>query len=270
MSNAPPTSSSGIDLYHFPTPNGLKATVAFEELKSLGVDVKYTSHFVNIMKGETRAEWYTEISPNSKIPAIVDHDRNGAKVWESGSIFLYLAKHYDTSYKLHFENDQEEAEMISWIFLGNTALGPQAGAVWGLSHHPEKQRTAMKTHIAEVKRLYGVYEKRLTEGGGREYLVGAGKGKFSFADIAAITWVRIAPMSTGDPTILANSFPNLFAWSERILAREGVKKGIPEGEYFNQMRSQEGWEEGIKKGMEWVWEEDEAEEGDKKRKKDEL
>lgn len=89
---------------------------------------------------------------------------------------------------------------------------------------------------------------------------------------AAVTWLRASPLITGDAFLLSTSFPNLFAWSERILAREGVKKGIPEGEFFNQMKSQPGWEEGVKKDFEWVWEEEgaEVEEGDKKRKKDEL
>jgi len=83
-------------------------------------------------------------------------------------------------------------------------------------------------------------------------------------------------LTTGDPSLIATSFPSLHAWSERILSREGVKKGIPEGEFLGQMMSQPGWEEGVKKSFEWVWAEESAEagegivEGDKKRKKDEL
>ncbi|ORY89165.1 glutathione S-transferase [Leucosporidium creatinivorum] len=259
MSTSPAPSSSGIDLYSFPTPNGLKATIAFEELKSLGVELNYTLKTVDITKerpappGERDpaavfADRRLTVRPIFVVQ-IVDHDRRGLKIWESGAIYLYLARHYDIGYALHFEDEDEEDEMHSWLFLANAGLAGKGGTIWELSFLPTKQPAAARATIAELKRLYGVYESRLAEDGGRDYLVGVGKGKLSYADLAAYPWFRAAPVNTGLTSFSAAGFPHVAAWMERIEAREGVKKGIPKGEYINQLKSPEGWEETLKKSL---------------------
>lgn len=160
-----------------------------------------------------------EHEADDSLPQIVDHDRRGVKIWESGAIYLYLAKHYDTLYALHFEDDDEEDEMVSfdlgvgslsrpstfadlsapssflqhsWLFLANAGLAGKGGTIWELFYAEPKSPAAARATIAELKRLYGVYEARLAEHGGRNYLVGAGKGTVSYADLVSLAGLAFA------------------------------------------------------------------------------
>ncbi|GAA5842228.1 hypothetical protein JCM9279_002824 [Rhodotorula babjevae] len=267
FATGPPASESGIDFYSFPTPNGLKINVALEELANLGTPaLSWTEHTVNIMKDEQKADWFTHgVNPNSRIPAIVDRSRKDTRVFETGSMLLYLSKAYDVDYKLHFEDEADEAEMLSWIFFQHGGTGPMFGqAGHFLNAAPVKDVYAARRYINESKRLLGVYEQRLSEEGGRDYLVGPDKGKFSYADIASFTWVRAHPFSLGIVSLAEAGFPLTDAWVRRIEARPGAAKAV-EGDMIAKMKAQDGWEDKCRDKVKWVWEEET--EG---RKRDEL
>ncbi|KAL8278503.1 hypothetical protein RQP46_009193 [Phenoliferia psychrophenolica] len=262
MSVAPPRSTSGFDLYTVPTPNGLKVTLALEELKAAGVpNIAWTEHKLNFGANEQKSDWFLAINPNGRIPAFIDNDRNGIAVWETGSMILYLSKYYDTDFVLHFKEDEFETEMINWIFFQHGGLGPMQGqAGHFVSAAPEKIPYAARRYIDETKRLLQVYEDRLK---GKDYLVGPGKGKFSYADIVAVTWARASHFSMGIPHLSEAGLPLVQQWVERIEAREGAKKAFA-SDFITLGKQKSGWEEEARKKVEWVW----AEKGDKK--KDEL
>ncbi|GJN92300.1 hypothetical protein Rhopal_005330-T1 [Rhodotorula paludigena] len=266
FSTGPPASPSGIDLYSFRTPNGLQMNVALEELANLGVPVEWKEHTINISKNEQKEQWYlSEINPNGRIPAIVDRSHDNIRVFETGSILLYLSKVYDTDFKLHFEDLADETEMWSWVFFKHGGYAPMAGqAGHFLNAAPVKDVYAARRYIDEAKRLLSVYETQLSQGDGRDYLVGSGRGKFSYADIASFPWIRGHPSSLAIPSLAEAGFPALDAWVRRIEARPGSAKAI-EGDFIGKLKSEKGWEEKVREKGRWVWEEKGEE-----RKRDEL
>lgn len=208
-----------IDLYTWTTPNGRKISILLEEL---GVD--YTVHAIDITKGEQTAPDFLEISPNNKIPAIVDRD-NGLKLMESGAIMLYLAEKYD---RFIPSDPLKKYRMLEWLMWQMGGLGPMAGQV----HHFVKYNAgesayAEERYSNENKRLYGVLNKRLE---GRDYIV----DEYTIADMACWPWVSRYEWQEMD---LAD-YPNIRAWYQRIAQREAVQRGyhvpkkvneIPEG-----------------------------------------
>ncbi|SGY61741.1 BQ5605_C007g04595 [Microbotryum silenes-dioicae] len=263
----PPASSKGIDFYSVDTPNGMKISLAFAELKEAGSDLVVNRHNINFGKNEQKEEWFLkEVNPNGRIPAIVDRDRDNQSVFESGSILLYIAKHYDSTYILHFQDDKYETDMISWIFLQNAGLGPMQGqANHFLSAAPEKIPYAARRFIDETKRLLSVYEEKLV---GREYVVGEGQGKYSYADIfsiltqTAFTWIRAAPLVLG-ASLSESGFPNVEKWVARIADRPASKVSFKPDDFVTKALS--GGPEALKKRVEWVYEQKKDEQ-----KKDEL
>jgi GST-like protein len=203
-----------ITVHFWPTPNGKKITVALEEM-----GLPYTIEPVNIGKGEQFRPEFLAISPNNRMPAIVDDDPPGGgeplSIFESGAILLYLG---DKSGKFLPRDLRGRTEVTEWVFWQVGGLGPMAGQ----THHfrsfaPEKIPYAVDRYTNESKRLYGVLDKRLA---GREYVC----GDFSIADIAAYPWV----IPEGQGQNMAD-FPHLAAWMERMKARPGVARGMEVG-----------------------------------------
>ena len=200
-----------IDLYSFPTPNGRKISVALEEL-----GLPYRAHLVDIRRGAQFAPDFLAISPNNKIPAIVDEDGpDGAPIalFESGAILLYLA---EKTGRLVPADARGRHEVVQWLMLQMGGVGPMFGQ---LSHFtayaPEHVPYAVARYTAEVERLLGVLEKRLET---REWLAGT---SYSVADIATYCWVAISPLRKGEP----ERWPSVGAWVERIRARPAVGRG---------------------------------------------
>jgi GSH-dependent disulfide-bond oxidoreductase len=196
-----------IDLYYWPTPNGWKISIFLEE-----AGLAYNVIPVNIGKGDQFKPEFLAISPNNRMPAIVDHE-NGVSVFESGAILQYLAEKTGTFYGA---NAREKIEVNEWLFWQMGGLGPMAGQ----THHfrqyaPEKIDYAITRYTNEVNRLYGVMNKRLAT---RDYL----SGSYSIADMACVGWVRLYERQGQDMA----QFPHLKAWLERLLARPAVQKGI--------------------------------------------
>ena len=192
-----------IDLYTWPTPNGRKVSIALEEM---GLD--YNAHPVNIGKDEQFAPNFLAISPNNKIPAIVDQD-NGRSLMESGAILLYLAD------KTGQFGGADRWITLEWLMLQMGGVGPMLGqANHFLQFNAGKSAYAEQRYGDEAARLYGVLDRRLAE---HEYLA----GDYSVADIATWPWISRWPWHRID---WAN-YPHLRRWFTAIAERPAVRRG---------------------------------------------
>jgi len=194
-----------IDLHYWPTPNGHKITMFLEE-----TDMPYRLHPVNIGKGEQFKPEFLAISPNNRIPAIVDHTPLGGgapiSVFESGAILLYLALKCEQFIP---QDVRGSTEVMEWLFWQVAGLGPMAGQNHHFSRYaPEKIPYAIERYVKETNRLYGVLNKRLAD---REFVAGA----YSIADMAAYPWV--VPHEAQGQNLA--DFPHLQRWFESIKAR---------------------------------------------------
>lgn len=195
-----------IDLYTWSTPNGRKVSIMLEE-----VGLPYTAHAIDITKNEQFAPDFLKISPNNRIPAIIDRD-TGLSLFESGAILMYLAQ---KTGKLWAQSGDAHWRTIEWLMWQMGGLGPMLGQV----HHfvkfnAGKAPYAEERYANEAKRLYGVLDRRLAE---VEYVAGA----YSIADIAIWPWTSRFEWQTID---LAD-FPNVKRWYTAIANRPAVKKG---------------------------------------------
>ncbi|AVZ30924.1 glutathione binding-like protein [Nodularia spumigena] len=207
-----------IELYYWTTPNGHKITIFLEE-----VGLPYTIIPVNIGAGEQFQPEFLQISPNNRIPAIVDHEpvtgNEPISVFESGAILLYLA---EKTQKLIPENVGDRVEVLQWLFWQMGGLGPMAGQ----NHHfnkyaPEKIEYAINRYVKETGRLYAVLNKRLAD---REFVA----GDYSIADIAAYPW--IVPHNSQSQKL--EDFPHLKRWFETIQSRPATIRAYAKAEPF--------------------------------------
>jgi GST-like protein len=208
-----------IDLYYWTTPNGHKITIFLEE-----TGLPYTIHPVNIGKGEQFKPDFLAISPNNRIPAIVDRAPadGGApvSVFESGAILLYLAEKIG---QLIPADLRGRVEVLQWLFWQMGGLGPMAGQ----NHHfagyaPEKLPYAIDRYVKETGRLYAVLNKRLAD---REFIAGA----YSIADIASYPW--IVPYERQSQTL--DDFPHLKRWFHAIRQRPAVLRAYERAKEIN-------------------------------------
>ncbi|GAF48632.1 MULTISPECIES: glutathione S-transferase family protein [Rhodococcus] len=203
-----------IDLYYYTSPNVRKVLIALEEL---GLD--YQIVWTDISEGDQFESEYVEINPNSKVPAIVDHDGPGGRrlaIFESGAILLYLA---EKTGRLLPGDPIARQEVLCWLFWQVANQGPMAGQAAHFVSHAPKQGIdnpyARNRYAGEVARLYRVMDDRLRD---REYLA----GEYSIADIATFPWTRVA---AGHGVDVAD-YPNVKAWADRISARPAAKARI--------------------------------------------
>lgn len=195
-----------IDLYSWATPNGRKISIALEEL-----GLEYRSFAVDIGKDEQFSREFLNISPNNKIPAIVDHD-TGLSLMESGAILIYLA---EKTGKLMATSEPGRWKTIEWLMWQMGGAGPILGQV----HHfvkfnPGTSPYAEERYMNEANRLYGVLNKRLDE---NEYIA----GEYSIADIATWPWVSRYEWQTIDLDL----YPNVKRWYVEIANRAAVQRG---------------------------------------------
>ncbi|AUX75663.1 glutathione S-transferase family protein [Sinorhizobium fredii] len=203
-----------IELYYWPTPNGWKITIMLEEL-----GVPYVVKYINIGQGDQFAPDFLRISPNNRMPAIIDPDGPGGEpisLFESGAILQYLGRKFG---KFYPTDERTRAEVEQWLFWQVGGLGPMAGQ----AHHfrqyaPERIQYGIDRYTNEVNRLYGVMNKRLAD---RPFLA----GDYSIADMAAVGWV-IPHENQGQDL---NDFPHLKRWFDALLARPAVRKAIEVG-----------------------------------------
>jgi GSH-dependent disulfide-bond oxidoreductase len=199
-----------LDLYYWGTPNGHKITIFLEE-----AGVPYKLHRVDIGKGDQFKPEFLAISPNNRIPAIVDNDPKGGgapiSLFESGAILLYLA---EKTGRFIPADIRGRAEVLQWLFWQMGGLGPMAGQNGHFNvYAPEKIPYAMERYTRETTRLYGVLNRRLAD---REFIA----GDYSIADMASYPW--IVPHKNHKQDI--NAFPHLKRWFDAIAARPAVVK----------------------------------------------
>ena len=208
-----------IDLYYWTTPNRHKITLFLEEA---GLD--YRIHPINIGKGEQFRPEFLRISPNNRIPAIVDHapaDKGKPiSVFESGAILLYLAGKTGQFIPKDLRGQVETLEWLMWQMGG---LGPMAGQNHHFSHYaPEKLPYAIDRYVKETSRLYAVLNKKLT---GRDFICGK---QYTIADMAAYPWV--IPERQGQDE---DDFPNLKRWRAAIRARPATGRAYAKVKEIN-------------------------------------
>lgn len=199
-----------IDLYYFPTPNTWKVAILLEEL-----GLPYRVNRIDITKSEQFAPEFLKISPNNRVPAIVDHDVPGApqSVFESGAILVYLA---EKTGRFLAPAGPDRVAALEWLFWQMGGLGPMAGQ----AHHfrryaAEGNDYAIERYVKESARLYGVLDRNLAE---REWVAGADYG---IADMACWGWVWFHPMHGQS----LDDFPNVARWFHAMSERPAVKRG---------------------------------------------
>jgi GST-like protein len=204
-----------IDLFFWPTPNGFKISIALEEL-----GLPYTVQPVNITRGDQFNPDFLAISPNNKMPAIVDRDGPGGEpvsIFESGAILQYLTR---KTGKLRGKDKRARILVDQWLFWQVAGFGPMAGQCHHFRNYaPEKIQYGIDRYTNEVKRLYGVLDRQLTN---NAYIA----GKFSIADIASYPWARLWERQGQD----IEDFPNVKAWLARVGARPAVQRGMEVGQ----------------------------------------
>ncbi|MHB1218410.1 MAG: glutathione S-transferase N-terminal domain-containing protein [Alphaproteobacteria bacterium] len=200
-----------IDLYTAATPNGQKIHIMLEEC-----GLPYRSHWVDLNAGDQFTDAFLEISPNNKIPALVDPDGPDGKpisLFESGAILIYLA---EKTGKFLPKDGAARWDVLKWLYWQMGGFGPMLGQ----AHHfnayaPDRIKYAMDRYTNEAGRLYRVLDKQLE---GRDYIA----GDYSIADIAAFPWTRLY----GRQGLKIEDYPNVKRWQERIQARPAVQKDM--------------------------------------------
>src|SRR5438067_2546836 len=201
-----------IDVYTWATPNGHKVHIMLEEC-----GLPYAVHPVNIGAGDQFRPEFLAISPNNKIPAMVDSEGpegRAISLFESGAILVYLAS---KTGRFLPKSDRKKFEVLQWLMFQMGGVGPMLGQ----AHHfrlyaPEKLPYAIDRYTNEAKRLYGVIDKRLST---TKWL---GCDEYSIADIATFPWLR----SWKNQGIVLEDYPHLKAWFQRIEARPAVPRGV--------------------------------------------
>jgi GST-like protein len=208
-----------IDVYYWTTPNGHKITIFLEE-----AGLPYRINPVNIGKGEQFARAFLEISPNNRIPAIVDHEPGDSgkaiQVFESGAILLYLA---DKTRRFIATDLRARTETTQWLFWQMGNLGPMAGQNNHFSNYAvDKIPYAIDRYRNEVNRLYGVLNRRLAD---RPYIA----GDYSIADMASYPW--IVPYARQGQKL--EDFPHLKRWFESVRGRPAVARAYDKAKEVN-------------------------------------
>ena len=212
-----PQDPSVLQLFSFPTPNGVKVAIALEEL---GLD--YEAHRVTLSDADVKSEAFLSLNPNNKIPAIIDPDGpDGAPLglFESGAILLYLG---DKTGRLMGASQAERAQVIQWVMWQMGGLGPMLGQLGyfvkfaGAEIEDPRPRDRF---VAEAKRLLSVFAGAL---GDREWIV----GDFSMADIAIAPWLNALNFYGAKEIVGWDEHPNLQAYIDRFMARPAVKTGM--------------------------------------------
>lgn len=201
-----------IDFYAWNTPNGRKISIALEEM-----GLPYTVHPIDIMQGAQHAPEFLRISPNNKIPAIVDPDGPSGKpvsIFESGAILLYLG---EKTGKFYPSDPRQRIVVWEWLMWQMGGFGPMPGQV----HHflavenEADRRYGLERYSAETRRLYGVLDRRLTE---HEYVADV----LSIADFAILGWAWRHPRHK----VNLDDYPNVQRWYSALTSRAGVQRGL--------------------------------------------
>jgi GST-like protein len=219
-----------IEIFFWPTPNGHKVTIMAEEC-----GLPYTIRPVNIGRGEQFKPAFLKISPNNRMPAIVDPDGPGGRpisVFESGAILQYLGR---KTGKFYPADERKRVEVEEWLYWQMGNLGPMAGQANHFRRYaPEKIEYAINRYTNECRRLYGILNKRLAT---RKFIC----GEVSIADFACIGWARGWERQGQDPP----EFPHVKRWIAAMEARPAVKRAlairIPDADKIDISKDEDAW-----------------------------
>ncbi|MDK4717027.1 glutathione binding-like protein [Rhizobium sp. CNPSo 4039] len=209
-----------IQLYSLPTPNGVKVSIALEEL-----GLAYEPHLISFGTNDQKSPEFVSLNPNGRIPAIIDPNGPDGKpigLFESGAILVYLA---EKTGKLMPSDAARRYETLEWVFFQMAGVGPMFGQ-FGHFFKFAAEKVANNSYPVEryrdeAKRLLGVLESRLQ---GREWIMG---DEYTIADITTFPWVRGVDVFYGGREVLEfESFPSVMAWLERALARPASQRGL--------------------------------------------
>ncbi|WP_449414665.1 glutathione S-transferase N-terminal domain-containing protein [Ochrobactrum teleogrylli] len=200
-----------IELYYWPTPNGVKISIMLEEL-----GVPYEVKYVNIGKGDQFKPDFLKIAPNNRMPAIIDPEGPGGEpisVFESGAILQYLGRKFG---KFYPTDERKRVAIDEWLMWQMGGLGPMSGQAGHFRlYAPEKVQYGIDRYTNEVNRLYGVLNRQLE---GKDYIT----GEYSIADMASIGWVNAFKNYEQN----LDDFPNVKRWHETMNARPAVARGL--------------------------------------------
>lgn len=213
----PATRPEAIQLYAFPTPNGVKISIALEEM-----GLPYEAHKVTLKPEDVKSPEFLSLNPNGKIPAILDPsgpEGTPVGLFESGAILIYLA---EKTGQLMGDSSADRREVLQWLMFQMAGVGPMFGQL-GFFYHGEgrtmQDRRAKDRYLAETRRLLSVINARLD---GRDWLCGA----YSIADIATAPWLRMLCLIDAREAVGWWDYPDCIAYLERFLARPAVQRGL--------------------------------------------
>ena len=220
-----PRGDHDLQLYSMATPNGAKVTILLEELLAIDKDAEYDAFLINIMEGDQFGSEFVEVNPNSKIPALLDYSTADSigkptRVFESGSILLYLAEKFDAFIP---KESSQRAECLSWLFW-QMGSAPYLGGGFGhfYNYAPEQYEYPINRFAMEAKRQLDVLDKHLAN---NEYMCGA---EYSIADIAIWPWYGVLTFGTlynAAEFLDTASYTHLNRWAQQIQTRPAVQRG---------------------------------------------
>ncbi|WP_299048500.1 glutathione binding-like protein [uncultured Tateyamaria sp.] len=211
-----PKDPSVLQLFSFPTPNGVKASIALEE-----TGIPYEAHLVTLADADVKSAEFLSLNPNNKIPAIIDPngpDGTPIGLFESGAILIYLA---EKSGKLMGETASDKAKTIQWLMFQMGGLGPMLGQMGFFVKFAGSQwddKRPQQRYVDEGKRLLAVLDKELS---GKDWIT----GQFSIADIAIAPWLNALNFYEAKEMVGWDDHKNLVAYLDRFMARPAVEKG---------------------------------------------
>ena len=217
-----PKGQHNLQLHSLATPNGVKVTIMLEELLAAGIaEAEYDAYLINIMEGEQFSSGFVDINPNSKIPALIDYGTSPpTRVFESGSILLYLAEKFNAFIP---KQPAQRTECLNWLFW-QMASAPILGGGFGhfYAYAPEKYQYPIDRYTMEVKRQLDVLDRQLAE---HTFIAGE---EYTIADIAIYPWYGALVNNTvyeAAEFLEAHTYKNVLRWAKAIGEREAVKRG---------------------------------------------
>ena len=230
-----PVGEHPFQLYSLATPNGVKATVMFEELLEKGIkEAEYDAWLINIMEGDQFSSGFVEVNPNSKIPALLDRSENPAvRVFESGSILFYLAEKFGA----FLPTDRtRRTETMNWLFW-QMASAPILGGGFGhfYAYAPEKYEYPINRYTMEVKRQLDVLDRQLAD---NQYIAG---DEYTIADMAIWPWYGSLVKNTvyeAAEFLEAHTYTNILSWTDELAKRPAVQRGRMVNRAWGELSSQ--------------------------------
>lgn len=218
-----PVGKHPLQLYSVATPNGVKVTIMLEELLAAGFEqAEYDAWLINIFEGDQFGSGFTDINPNSKIPAMVDHSGDSpVRIFESGAILIYLAEKFDAFLPHELPARTECLSWLMWQMGATPFLGGGFGHFY--AYADEKQQYPINRFSLEVKRQLDVLDKHLAN---NEYICG---DKYTIADMAIFPWyggLALGKLYNAAEFLQVQSYENLQRWTQHVHSRQAVQRGM--------------------------------------------